>query len=285
MEFIRPPAHTAEAKGFIGERYDDDSGLQFLKTRYYDPKLAMFIQPDWFEVTQPGGGTNRYSYSFNDPINKMDPSGNEVYDDGKDKWGEGEKERMEKEFDATRKRLEGVRQTLVRLERKIRHNPKADIKPGKISNMRDAIMRALGDEEFSKAHVDSLIGDIDKVLDDIGVANKSGVTVFRGGANGEATAEAPVGGDSITIFDKFFTDGSGSTITHEMGHSSLGRSDFLPKGTSIAVQPGGSIQKRSSGSAAYVRGWNGIDAANASVPGFSAFHDLNDGFTCLTGSC
>ena len=31
-------------------------------------KLGMFIQPDWWEVTQAGVGTNRYSYSFNDPV-------------------------------------------------------------------------------------------------------------------------------------------------------------------------------------------------------------------------
>lgn len=60
----------------MGERFDDDSGLQFRGARYYDPKLAMFIQPDWFEVTQPGVGTNRYSYSFNDPVNLSDPGGN-----------------------------------------------------------------------------------------------------------------------------------------------------------------------------------------------------------------
>ncbi len=38
----------------------------------------MFIQPDWFEVTKAGVGTNRYSYSFNDPVNLRDPSGNEM---------------------------------------------------------------------------------------------------------------------------------------------------------------------------------------------------------------
>ena len=65
----------------MGERFDDDSGLQFRGARYYDPKLAMFIQPDWFEVTQPGVGTNRYSYSFNDPVNLSDPTGNAVYAD------------------------------------------------------------------------------------------------------------------------------------------------------------------------------------------------------------
>ena len=37
---------------------------------------AMFIQPDWFDPTQPGVGTNRYAYSHNDSINKIDPNGN-----------------------------------------------------------------------------------------------------------------------------------------------------------------------------------------------------------------
>ncbi|WJY20394.1 RHS repeat-associated core domain-containing protein [Fontisubflavum oceani] len=65
-----------ETFGYIGERYDSDAGLQYLNARYYDPRLAMFIQPDWFEVTEPGVGTNRYAYSANDPINHMDPEGN-----------------------------------------------------------------------------------------------------------------------------------------------------------------------------------------------------------------
>jgi Novel toxin 10 len=38
----------------------------------------MFLQPDWFEVTQAGVGTNRFSYSFNDPVNKFDPGGNQT---------------------------------------------------------------------------------------------------------------------------------------------------------------------------------------------------------------
>ncbi|KAJ56710.1 hypothetical protein ACMU_07160 [Actibacterium mucosum KCTC 23349] len=76
------PSEAIETKGFIGERYDADAGLQFLNARYYDPKLGLFIQPDWFEVTEPGVGTNRYSYSFNDPINLMDPNGNVTESDG-----------------------------------------------------------------------------------------------------------------------------------------------------------------------------------------------------------
>ncbi|WP_407681538.1 RHS repeat-associated core domain-containing protein [Profundibacter amoris] len=46
-----------------------------MNARYYDPRLGMFIQSDWFEVTKPGVGTNRYAYSFNDPVNLSDPGG------------------------------------------------------------------------------------------------------------------------------------------------------------------------------------------------------------------
>jgi RHS repeat-associated protein len=77
-EFLAPGLTAPESKGWIGERYDADAGLQYLNARYYDPVLGMFLQPDWFEVLQPGVGTNRFSYSFNDPVNKLDPIGNQA---------------------------------------------------------------------------------------------------------------------------------------------------------------------------------------------------------------
>ncbi|MFA9230043.1 MAG: RHS repeat-associated core domain-containing protein [Microgenomates group bacterium] len=61
----------------MGERFDADAGLQYLNARYYDPQLGMFLQPDWREVMQPGVGTNRYSYSFGDPVNGIDPTGHD----------------------------------------------------------------------------------------------------------------------------------------------------------------------------------------------------------------
>jgi len=67
-----------ETKGNTCERFDADAGLQYLNARYYDPRLGLFIQPDWLDPTQPGVGTNRYSYSFNDPVNLSDPGGNFV---------------------------------------------------------------------------------------------------------------------------------------------------------------------------------------------------------------
>jgi len=69
-------ALTEEDKGFLGERYDEHAELQFLNNRYYDPELALFIQPDWLGVTEQGVGTNRYAYASNDPVNKFDPNGN-----------------------------------------------------------------------------------------------------------------------------------------------------------------------------------------------------------------
>lgn len=44
----------SESKGWIGERFDEDAGLQYLNARYYDPKLGLFLQRDWFEVNAPG---------------------------------------------------------------------------------------------------------------------------------------------------------------------------------------------------------------------------------------
>jgi len=45
------------------------------RARYYDPALGRFLSPDWWDVRDPGVGTNRYAYSANDPINKSDPNG------------------------------------------------------------------------------------------------------------------------------------------------------------------------------------------------------------------
>lgn len=77
-EWLSPGQTAPETKGWIGERYDADAGLQYLNARYYDPVLGMFVQPDWFEVTKAGVGANRYAYSHNDPVNEMDPGGNEI---------------------------------------------------------------------------------------------------------------------------------------------------------------------------------------------------------------
>jgi RHS repeat-associated protein len=62
-------------KGYIGERFDPETGLMYLNARYYDPVFGRFISPDDWDPTLVGVGTNRYAYADNDPINKSDPNG------------------------------------------------------------------------------------------------------------------------------------------------------------------------------------------------------------------
>ncbi len=95
-----PTTPVEEGKQFLGERYDRDAMLSYLNARYYDPELGMIVQPDWFEVTEPGVGTNRYSYSFNDPVNLVDPEGNITR--GHD-WGEDQEEADGKNYEQAEK--------------------------------------------------------------------------------------------------------------------------------------------------------------------------------------
>jgi RHS repeat-associated protein len=94
-EWVLPGNAAPETKGWIGERFDADAGLQYLNARYYDPELSLFLQPDWFEVTKAGVGTNRFSYSFNDPVNKLDPAGNYAADPDDDDETEKRKKKRD----------------------------------------------------------------------------------------------------------------------------------------------------------------------------------------------
>jgi len=61
---------------FTGQRLDDETGLYYYESRYYDPDLGRFISAD---TVVPGAGDpqafNRYAYVRNNPVVMVDPDG------------------------------------------------------------------------------------------------------------------------------------------------------------------------------------------------------------------
>ncbi|MGG0936966.1 RHS repeat-associated core domain-containing protein [Brevibacillus centrosporus] len=61
---------------YSGEIYDENTGLYYLRARYYDPSVGRFISEDTYkgQVDNPLS-LNRYTYVHNNPLNNIDPSG------------------------------------------------------------------------------------------------------------------------------------------------------------------------------------------------------------------
>lgn len=61
---------------YRGYRYDNETGLYYLQSRYYDPEIGRFIGADDLLATSCGVlEHNMYAYCNNNPINQMDSSG------------------------------------------------------------------------------------------------------------------------------------------------------------------------------------------------------------------
>jgi RHS repeat-associated protein len=65
-------ALVGSAFGYAGYRYDSESGLYYVRNRYYDPVPGRFVSPD---PLGQGPGLNVYAYVGNDPLNNVDPQG------------------------------------------------------------------------------------------------------------------------------------------------------------------------------------------------------------------
>ena len=66
---------NANPHQFTGRELDTtlNSGLYYLRNRYYSPTLSRFISPDPLGIG--GGDVNLYAYAHNDPTNLTDPLG------------------------------------------------------------------------------------------------------------------------------------------------------------------------------------------------------------------
>src|SRR5262249_15828499 len=73
-------AQTNPAAGdrftFTGREWDPVLALYYYRARFYDPQLGRFISQDPMGFS--AGDVNLYRYVGNDPLNLMDPSGNDA---------------------------------------------------------------------------------------------------------------------------------------------------------------------------------------------------------------
>lgn len=79
----KPYGETSKVSGsfstdvrYTGQRLDNSTSFYYYGTRYYDPELGRFIQPDTIiQAPFDPQSLNRYSYCRNNPINYTDPTG------------------------------------------------------------------------------------------------------------------------------------------------------------------------------------------------------------------
>ena len=57
---------------YAAREYDAETGLYFVRARYYDPQQGRFVSEDPIGLE---GGMNPYAYAGNDPVDLVDPSG------------------------------------------------------------------------------------------------------------------------------------------------------------------------------------------------------------------
>ena len=73
---------SAQSFTFAGQQLDAETGLFFLRARYYDPADGRFISSDRYPSLASQTQTlNRYVYVQNNPVLLVDPTGNAWYDD------------------------------------------------------------------------------------------------------------------------------------------------------------------------------------------------------------
>ena len=88
---IGDAAHIGNKNPFRYRSYyfDTETGLYYLKSRYYDPEICRFITIDDISYINPEtiNGLNLYAYCGNNPVINIDPNGNAWWKFWEWNWG------------------------------------------------------------------------------------------------------------------------------------------------------------------------------------------------------
>jgi RHS repeat-associated protein len=63
--------------GYTGREFDEETGLYYYRSRYYDATVGRFVSED--TIGFEGGDSNLYRYVINSPTNYSDPYGEDLY--------------------------------------------------------------------------------------------------------------------------------------------------------------------------------------------------------------
>lgn len=69
---VSPEVTACRFSGGLGVRYDQSSGLYYMRARWYDPYLGRFVSRDPLDLV---GGINVYTYCNANPLDGVDPNG------------------------------------------------------------------------------------------------------------------------------------------------------------------------------------------------------------------
>jgi RHS repeat-associated protein len=231
-QWVTGPATAAEDQGFTGQRHDAGAGLIYLNARYMDPELGRFIQPDWLDPNQPGVGTNRYAYSFNDPVNLRDPGGNEVIDeDTPDDLRDQVREDAEDYRMRSYEYIAGLAEALEKARTGKEYH--SDLARHWANQALRDLRRSSRENPLTDVVIEQALEEAKTALDRFGLAGE-GIEIEYGGAHPNPTVAATArrNSNNITVYDHYLeVSRSGYILAHETGHAVLRLRDSLDEGT------------------------------------------------------